>query len=111
VPCGTESKNKSQRAAVLRRTVQYVRWIQIENENLRIQLNLPEQDPQAMLFEDDQAEQSSHGSRSSSVESEGNSDQGEDSSMHRAPSRMASSGTFHTFSLSNNDLIIDINSG
>lgn len=96
---------------MLRRTVQYIRWIQSENENLRIQLNLPEQDPQAIPFEDDQAEQSSHGSRSSSVESGANSDQREDSSVHRAPSRMASSGTFHTFSLSSNDSIIDVNSG
>ncbi|KAH8547637.1 hypothetical protein BGW37DRAFT_524198 [Umbelopsis sp. PMI_123] len=117
VPCVNDAKNKSQRAAVLRRTVCYVRWMQSENRNLREQLNLPEEDFSNIPYDNDQLmnELSRSGSRSPTVESCSNSDQGDDSisscgsqPQHR---QIISSGTFHTFSIATNDSMIDIHTG
>lgn len=95
-----------------------MRWIQNENQNLRVQLNLPEQDHQTLHFDEDYntsiTEHSSHGSRSPSVESGANSDQAEEPILPVSPqahSRTSSSGTFHTFSVSSNDSIIGVKSG
>ncbi|KAG2177953.1 hypothetical protein INT43_003200 [Umbelopsis isabellina] len=98
VPTGSDLKTKSQRASVLRRAVQYIRWIQTENQQLRGQLNLPEPPVPELQF-DDQDEHTSHTSRSPSVESGTTSDTGEDS--RTVEIRSDPRGTFHTFSLSN----------
>lgn len=113
MPCATDAKNKSQRAAVLRRTVQYVRWVQTENRTLRSQLNLPEDDINFIPYDDDQSmnEHCMPGSRSPTVESCSNSDQGDDSGSSCGSHPIISSGTFHTFSITTNDAMIDVHTG
>ncbi|KAI8577231.1 hypothetical protein K450DRAFT_252837 [Umbelopsis ramanniana AG] len=113
VPCATDAKNKSQRAAVLRRTVQYVRWVQSENRTLRTQLNLPDEDITFIPYDDDQLmnEHSMPGSRSPTVESCSNSDQGDDSGSSYGSHPILSSGTFHTFSIATSDAMIDVHTG
>jgi hypothetical protein len=114
VPCAADAKNKSQRAAVLRRTVQYVRWVQTENRTLRTQLNLPEEDVTFIPYDDDDQLMNEHsmpGSRSPTVESCSNSDQGDDSGSSCGSHPTISSGTFHTFSIVTNDAMIDVHTG